>query len=118
LISPASRSTSSSAAEAQITSLDHNLSDDASCSLGGAHDLDNTAAGLDPAGLASNGGTTQTIALQPGSAAMNAVPIVDCTDAHGNPVATDQRGSPRPVGSGCEIGAWELTDRIFSDGFD
>ena len=102
---------------AQITSLDHNLSDDASCILG-ANDLDNTAAGLDPAGLASNGGTTQTIALLPYSPAMNAVPIADCTDAQSNPVLIDQRGFVRPVGVGCEIGAWELNDRIFSAGFD
>ena len=102
---------------AQITSLHHNLSDDASCSLG-ANDLDNTTAGLDPAGLASNGGTTQTIALLPASPAMNAVPIADCSDAQSTPVLIDQRGFVRPVGSGCEIGAWELNDRIFSASFD
>ena len=103
---------------AQITSLDHNLSDDASCTLSGTHDLDNTAAGLDPAGLASNGGTTQTVALLPDSPAMNAVPVADCTDAQDNPLLVDQRGFLRPVGSGCEIGAWELNDRIFSASFE
>lgn len=103
---------------AQITSLDHNLSDDASCSLSGAHDLDNIPAGLDPAGPASNGGTTQTIALLPDSPAMNAVPIADCTDAEDQPVLIDQRGNVRPVGNGCEIGSWELNDRIFSATFE
>lgn len=103
---------------AQITSLDHNLSDDASCSLAGTHDMDDTAAGLDPAGLASNGGTTQTIALLHDSPAMNAVPIADCTDAQDQPLLIDQRGNVRPVGSGCEIGAWELNDRIFSASFE
>ena len=106
------------AAVTTVASLDHNLSDDTTCTLGGAHDLTNTAAGLDPAGLASNGGTTQTIALLPGSPAMNAVPIADCTDAQDNPLLIDQRGFLRPVGSGCEIGAWELNDRIFSAGFE
>jgi hypothetical protein len=106
------------AGNAQIASLGHNLSDDASCNLAGAHDIDDTAAGLDPAGLASNGGTTQTIALLPDSPAMDAVPIADCTDAQDQPLLIDQRGSVRPVGSGCEIGAWELNDRIFSAGFE
>ena len=59
-----------------------------------------------------------TIALLSGSAAMNAVPIADCTDAQDNPLLVDQRGSVRPVGSGCEIGAWELDDRIFTAGFE
>ncbi len=105
-------------ADAQIASLGHNLSDDASCSLAGGHDLDDTAAGLDPAGLASNGGTTQTIALLPNSPAMDAVPIADCTDVQDQPLLIDQRGNVRPVGSGCEIGAWELNDRIFAAGFE
>jgi hypothetical protein len=102
---------------AQVSSLGHNLSDDASCSLG-KDDFVDTPAGLDPAGLADHGGATQTIALLPDSPAMDAVPLADCTDAASDPVVTDQRGSARPVGSGCEIGAWELDDRIFSSGFD
>jgi hypothetical protein len=103
---------------AQITSLDHNLSDDASCMLQGTHDLDNTAAGLDPAGLTSNGGATQTIALLRDSAAMDAVPLADCTDAQDDPVVVDQRGFLRPIGAGCEIGAYELNDEIFSSDFE
>jgi len=103
---------------AQVASLDHNLSDDDSCGLVATHDLNGTAAGLDPAGLADNGGPTPTIALLPASAAMDAVPLADCTDAQDTPVIADQRGFLRPVGSACEIGAWELNDAIFSTGFD
>jgi hypothetical protein len=49
--------------------------------------------------LANNGGPTQTHQLQLGS------PAIDT----GNPAcpATDQRGAPRPIGLGCDIGAFE-----------
>lgn len=50
--------------------------------------------------LASNGGATQTMALLPGSAAINAA--VD-----GNCPATDQRGWHRYFGTHCDIGAYE-----------
>jgi len=96
-----------------ITSLGYNLSDDASC---GAYftqtgDLNSAAAGLDPGGLKGNGGPTQTIALLPGSPAVDAVPMspIDyCTDTKGNPVTTDQSGAARPQGSACDIGAVEV----------
>jgi len=61
---------------------------------------------LDPqlslAGLADNGGPTKTIALIPGSPAIDAIPLADCPTA-------DQRGFPRPdVGEvACDIGAYE-----------
>lgn len=60
---------------------------------------------LDPTGLQDNGGPTQTIALQTGSAAIDAV--TDCTDLSGNPVTQDQRGVARPQGAACDIGAFE-----------
>jgi len=52
--------------------------------------------------LANNGGPTVTHALVPGSPALDAIPGADpgCT---GN----DQRGMPRPQGTGCDIGAFE-----------
>jgi HYR domain len=50
--------------------------------------------------LASNGGPTQTEALQAGSPAINAGVAGLCA-------ATDQRGVARPQGSGCDIGAYE-----------
>lgn len=51
-------------------------------------------------------GTTKTMALLPGSAAIDAV--LDCTDADGNPVLTDQRGVERPLGASCDVGAFEF----------
>ena len=55
-----------------VTDGGYNLADDDSCRLGGTS-LSDTPAGLDPAGLQNNGGRTQTIALEPGSAAIGAV---------------------------------------------
>ncbi|NLD74013.1 MAG: hypothetical protein GX649_15025, partial [Chloroflexi bacterium] len=47
-----------------------------------------------------NGGDTQTLALMPGS------PAVDAGATSGCP-ATDQRGMSRPQGTGCDLGAFE-----------
>lgn len=94
------------------TSSDHNLADDLSCALGGAADLEGTAAGI--AALAQNGGPTRTHALQPGSAAIDAG-ATSCRDAQGVLLATDQRGAGFPrrtdgdglPGFECDIGAFE-----------
>jgi hypothetical protein len=51
-------------------------------------------------GLAGNGGPTQTIALQPGSAAIHHVRT--CV------LVTDQRGVARPVGAACDSGAYQV----------
>jgi hypothetical protein len=61
--------------------------------------------GEDPklAPLAANGGPTQTMRLQAGSAAIDQVPAAGA----GCP-ATDQRGVPRPGGAACDIGAYEV----------
>ena len=99
-----------------VTSQGHNLSDDASCGLFGGFlgtgDVNNTAAGLSPNDLQNNGGPTMTIALLPNSPAVNAIPVSPtnyCTATDGTtPIATDQRGVPRPQGPGCDIGAFEL----------
>jgi hypothetical protein len=96
-----------------IVSLGYNLSDDVTCSssLGMPGDLNSIPAGLDPAGLQNNGGPTGTVALAPGSVAINWIPVApvnQCTLADGvTPVATDQRGALRPQGSGCDIGSYE-----------
>jgi predicted outer membrane repeat protein len=90
----------------------HNLSDDSTCSFAGIGDINNRPAGLAPAGLGSNGGPTQTIALLAGSTAVDAIPVSPinyCTATDGiTPIATDQRGITRPQGPACDIGAFEL----------
>ena len=59
----------------------------------------NTSAKL--AALHDNGGPTQTMALQPGSPAIDAILKSAC------PLDVDQRGVPRPQGPRCDIGAYE-----------
>lgn len=53
--------------------------------------------------LGNNGGETQTMVPQPGSAAIGGVPLASCD------ITTDQRGFPRPGADGvsCDIGAVE-----------
>ena len=64
--------------------------------------MSNTSPQLGP--LGNNGGPTQTMALPSGSPAVDAIPAATsgCTGT------TDQRGTTRPQGTGCDIGAYEL----------
>ncbi len=66
----------------------------------------NQAVNAEPllAPLVANGGPTQTQALQPGSPAINHVPLANPACS----ATTDQRGVNRPQGSGCDIGAFEV----------
>ncbi|WP_456427271.1 choice-of-anchor Q domain-containing protein [Rhodocaloribacter sp.] len=89
-----------------INSLDYNLIEDPSgCTINGTTTNDLT--GVDPllGSLADNGGPTLTHALLSGSLAIDSG---ICTDADGDIVLLDQRGEPRPNGSECDIGAFEL----------
>jgi hypothetical protein len=61
--------------------------------------------------LQNNGGTTPTLALPPGSAAINASDPTGCQDENGQPLTTDQRGFPR-LGA-CDSGAYEFVLRGF-----
>ena len=89
------------------TSRGYNLiGDDSSCGFAPVTgDLVNADPVLGP--LQGNGGPTFTHALLPGSPAIDAVPVGDCTDTEGNPNTTDQRGIVRPLGLACDIGAFE-----------
>ena len=100
-----------------ITDAGYNISDDASCAFSATGSHNSTIPMLDPNGLRNNGGPTQTIALLPGSPAIDAIPLAHCTDQAlpPNPIITDQRLFPRPDAgeSACDIGAYELQDSSF-----
>jgi hypothetical protein len=95
---------------APVTSLGFNLEDEDSCGFHQATDRPDTDPKLATAGLADNGGPTPTIALEPGSPALD-----QGLAAPGE--TTDQRGLPRPValpgltappgGDHADIGAYE-----------
>jgi predicted outer membrane repeat protein len=80
-----------------LTDGGYNLDDDGSCGFSSTnHSLSDTPAGLAPA-LVNNGGPTQTISLESGSAAVDSVTSAsDCT-------GKDQRGVAWPTS--CDIGA-------------
>ncbi len=89
--------------QAPVTDKGYNIDSGSSCGFSAAsHSMSNTQPQLDA--LASNGGPTQTMALPAGSPAVDAIPasVAGCTGS------TDQRGTSRPQGSGCDIGAYEL----------
>jgi hypothetical protein len=92
-----------------ITDAGYNISDDATCNFTATGSLNNTDPQLSSAGLANNGGPTQTIALSSRSPAINAIPLADCTSQLGKRITVDQRGFPRPDAgeSVCDIGAYE-----------
>ena len=61
--------------------------------------------GLGP--LQDNGGPTLTHAITAGMSAYDAGDAATCVDIDDNPLTTDQRGSARPAGPQCDIGAFE-----------
>jgi hypothetical protein len=97
-----------------ITDAGYNISDDNSCGFTATGSLNNTNPGLSSDGLTNNGGPTQTIALAPGSPAIDAIPFADCTDQASPPnrINTDQRGALRPDAGeiNCDVGAYEFQD--------
>jgi hypothetical protein len=92
----------------QIISEGYNIASDNTCNLTNATDLTDT----DPLI------TDELIAREfrfpaPGSPAIDAIPVGDCTNLDGDQVDDDQLGNPRPTGSNCDIGSIEVND---SDG--
>jgi hypothetical protein len=91
-----------------LTSNGYNLSSDNTCNFNEAGDLNNTDPKLGP--LQNNDGPTKTMALLPGSQAIDAGNPLGCTDGNGHLLKTDQRGKPRPDkedSSACDMGAFE-----------
>jgi len=93
-------STSGGDCSGSIADAGYNLDDDGSCGFSARTDRSHTPAGLDPAGLRNNGGPTQTIALDAGSAAIGGIDVASLCST------PDQRGVARSVP--CDIGAVEL----------
>jgi hypothetical protein len=95
----------------------YNLDEGMSCGFDASnHSVSAADPLLDPVGLGDNGGPTETIALLPGSPAIDAIP--PGANGCGTTLASDQRGVDRPSGSGCEIGAFELTPQALTVGID
>jgi hypothetical protein len=80
-------------------SAGHNLDSRDQCNFHSSGDQVNTGPILGP--LSDNGGPVPTMALKPGS------PAIDAGTDSGCP-ATDARGVIRPAGVACDIGAFEL----------
>jgi predicted outer membrane repeat protein len=98
----------------------YSIADDSTCFTNGTNNnvvVSTGAVGLDPAGLAMNGGPTKTIALEPDSEAVDFIPVASCTDQSSQPLMNDQRGFPRPDPGNpnfCDAGAYELTTMPFA----
>lgn len=91
-----------------MISKGYNLSSDNTCNFSGPGDLNNHDPLLGP--LQNNGGPTETMALLPGSPAIDGGNPAGCTDGLGHLLTTDQRGMPRPDkedSAGCDMGAYE-----------
>jgi CSLREA domain-containing protein len=100
-----------------IISQGNNLSDTTACFPADAAQGDVVTATPLLGTLTNNGGPTQTLALLPGSPAIDGVtfqPTLNCPggppvgSGTPTPVTTDQRGYLRPAGPLCDIGAFEL----------
>jgi CSLREA domain-containing protein len=91
-----------------LTDAGGNIDTDGTCSTFSTF----TSGQLNLGSLASNGGPTQTHALQTGSVAIDTAP--NCTDADGNSITTDQRSLTRPIDADgdntaeCDVGAYEV----------
>jgi hypothetical protein len=100
----------------------HCISASGVLSLGGNIEVEGNTCGLDhpmdrvwfPAPalnllpLGDNGGPTLTRALGAGSDAIDWIDPIECVDAAGLPLTTDQRGVLRPQGPACDVGSVEV----------
>ena len=95
-----------------ITSLGHNLETASDCGFTTAGDLQSTDPRFLTGGTSDTGGNTDTIALAADSPVVDAVP-----DGSAGCSGTDQRDVARPQGTACDIGAYELTQRLEGQSF-
>jgi CSLREA domain-containing protein len=87
------------------------LGDETGCTFSGNGSASWGITSLNKIGpLQSNGGPTRTHAILAGSAAIDGtIDSLGCVDETGLLLTTDQRGSPRPVGARCDVGAFEYS---------
>lgn len=101
-----------------LSALADSLADDNTCSSATQKSFEQ----INLQSLANNGGLTQTMALAPGSAAIdagdNCVFDNSCSQALAAALTTDQRGVPfaRKAGNAVDIGAFELQASVFIGG--
>ncbi len=96
-----------------------NLETGTSCgAAAGGHFTTVDAETLALSSLHDNGGPTPTLLPGPTSPMIDGAP--DCLDLDGAPIAFDQRGTPRPSGGGCDLGAVEVAaeSTIFAESFE
>lgn len=80
------------------------------CSTSGGSVLINSDSGL--LALADNGGPTFTHAFAAGARVHEAGVAAGCRDHNNNPITHDQRGTARPQGARCDIGALEFDNSV------
>ena len=104
-----------------VTSQDYNLTGSfTGCPTGGIGDVTVSTFTVFTAvlgALADNGGSTFTHALMLASPARHVIPS-GTNDCGTSPFDEDQRGSVRPVGSNCDIGAYEAGNLIVTNNND
>ena len=88
-----------------ITDGGYNIDSANTCGFTATGSVHDTDPKLDTGGLKDNGGPTYTIALQSSSPAIDT--IASGTNGCGTTITTDQRGTSRPQGAKCDIGAYE-----------
>ncbi|CAG0927898.1 hypothetical protein TFLX_00682 [Thermoflexales bacterium] len=76
------------------------------CSIVGPSSFTTDPNGIGP--LDDNGGPTLTVALLPGSDAIDAADQVQGCVNYNSVLPTDQRGAPRVAGTWCDVGAYEF----------
>jgi IPTL-CTERM motif len=90
-----------------VVSLGYNIDNGSSCINGSVTgDKPNTDPLFNPDGLQDNGGPAKTVAIEPGS------PAIDMADPACPPPFTDERGVTRPQQAACDIGAYELLVQV------
>jgi CSLREA domain-containing protein len=97
-----------------LNSQGYNIVSHPSCTISGSYLTATPLLG----GLQDNGGPTKTNALLGGSPGIDTGNPGGCRDQFGAILTTDQRGFPRPDGAACDIGAYEVQDLIYRNGFE